>query len=138
MNMNSNDDPSPTSSAPSPPDDSSSRSPSRNPTSKKRRTSTTSRPGGRDVVPFPVFLRRMISASTTPALQWTADGSAFWLDIDRHEEALRALLAIHRPNMKKLESLKKIIAHNYGFSNIASTHSQQQVAGSSSDDAEKM
>ena len=63
--------------------------------------------------PFPVALRRMISASTTPALQWTQDGSA--LSVDQTQvEAIQTLLQQYFPSMTTPTSLVRKM-YSFGF-----------------------
>ena len=66
--------------------------------------------------PFPVILRRMISASTTPALQWTQDGSAVGIDFQSDVE-LKRLLREYMPTLTLPMSLRKKMVH-YGFEKV--------------------
>ena len=63
--------------------------------------------------PFPVALRRMISASTTPALQWTQDGSALSVDQTQVEE-IQTLLQQYFPSMTTPTSLVRKM-YSFGF-----------------------
>ena len=66
--------------------------------------------------PFPVILRRMISASTTPALQWTQDGSAVGIDFQSVVD-LKRLLREYMPTLTLPMSLRKKMVH-YGFEKV--------------------
>ena len=64
-------------------------------------------------LPFPVVLRRMISASSTSALEWVQGGSAFRIDMEP-SDALVSLFASHLLTMKKPKALRARL-YEFGF-----------------------